>query len=149
MLGVFIRRQRKCVESMRALGGSPLIGNHRAAMLVPVPDHISALSLLPRRETTWLCGGKPEQLLADAGYCSEANLAALENRNIDAYVATGRARNEMAGTAASEATAASPSSAPDNKPPRVEAMRAKIKASVSMEFLIFIVMCRRVSRQRP
>jgi hypothetical protein len=31
-------------------------------------------------------GRKPEQLSADAGYCSEANLEALENRNIDAYV---------------------------------------------------------------
>jgi hypothetical protein len=28
-------------------------------------------------------GRKPEQLSADAGYCSEANLEALENRNID------------------------------------------------------------------
>jgi hypothetical protein len=36
---------------------------------------------------------KPKQLSADSGYCSEANLWALENRNIDAYVATGRARD--------------------------------------------------------
>jgi hypothetical protein len=42
-------------------------------------------------------GRKPEQLSADAGYCSEANLEALENRNIDAYVATGRARDAVAG----------------------------------------------------
>src|SRR5438874_11206597 len=38
-------------------------------------------------------GRKPEQLSADAGYCSEANLEALENRSIDGYVATGRARD--------------------------------------------------------
>ena len=35
-------------------------------------------------------GRKPEQLSADAGYCSEANLEALESRGIDGYVATGR-----------------------------------------------------------
>lgn len=85
--------------------------------LVPMTDAIEAN-----------VGRKPEQLSADAGYCSEANLAALEKRNIDAYVATGRARDAMAGTAATEATAASPSPAPGNNPTHVEAMRAKIKA---------------------
>ena len=44
-------------------------------------------------------GRKPAQLSADAGYCSEANLAGLEARNIDAYVATGRARDAVAGKA--------------------------------------------------
>jgi transposase len=67
-------------------------------------------------------GRKPEQLSADAGYCSEANLEALESRNIDAYVATGRARDAVAGTA----TAAIPE--PAGAPTRVEAMRSKIKA---------------------
>jgi hypothetical protein len=51
-------------------------------------------------------GRKPEQLSADAGYCSEANLEALENRNIDAYVATGRARDAVAGPVTGEPTAA-------------------------------------------
>jgi hypothetical protein len=55
-------------------------------------------------------GRKPEQLSADADYCSEANLKALENRNIDAYVATGRARDAVAGTVTGEATAAQISS---------------------------------------
>jgi transposase len=73
-------------------------------------------------------GRKPEQLSADAGYCSETNLAALENRNIDAYVATGRARDAVAGTVEGEATAAPPSPEPASEPTRVEAMRAKIKA---------------------
>src|ERR1700739_1768794 len=59
------------------------------AQLVPMTDAI---------ETN--LGRKPEQLSADAGYCSETNLAALENRNIDAYVATGRARDATASTAA-------------------------------------------------
>src|ERR1700741_4398919 len=42
-------------------------------------------------------GRKPQQLSADAGYCSEANLEALENRDIDGYVATGRARDAVDG----------------------------------------------------
>ena len=72
-------------------------------------------------------GRKPEQLSADAGYCSEANLEALENRNIDAYVATGRARDAVAGAVKGEAAAA-PALEPADVPTRVEAMRAKIKA---------------------
>jgi transposase len=35
-------------------------------------------------------GRDPQQVSADAGYCSEANLKALAERGIDAYVATGR-----------------------------------------------------------
>lgn len=83
-------------------------------------------------------GRKPEQLSADAGYCSEANLEALEARGIDAYVATGRARDAVAGTdvtAAAEAVtgaleAAAATASPDEAEPptRVETMRAKIKA---------------------
>jgi transposase len=73
-------------------------------------------------------GRKPEQLSADAGYCSEANLEALKNRNIDAYVATGRARDAVAGPVTCEATAAQLSPEPAGEPTRVEAMRAKIKA---------------------
>src|SRR5437016_4445430 len=53
------------------------------AQLVPMTDAI---------ETN--LGRKPEQLSADAGYCSEANLEALESRGIDSYVATGRARDD-------------------------------------------------------
>jgi len=73
-------------------------------------------------------GRKPEQLSADAGYCSEANLEALESRNIDAYVATGRARDAVASTVKGEATAAPPEPEPAGALTRVEAMRAKIKA---------------------
>src|SRR5947207_10577502 len=72
-------------------------------------------------------GRKPEQLSADAGYCSEANLEALENRNIDAYVATGRARDAVAGELKGAATTTPPAE-PPSAPMRVEAMRAKIKA---------------------
>jgi transposase len=87
------------------------------AQLVPMTDAI---------ETN--LGRKPEQLSADAGYCSEANLEALDNRNIDAYVATGRARDAVAGTLKGEATAATPAGSGEDAPWRVEAMRAKIKA---------------------
>jgi hypothetical protein len=73
-------------------------------------------------------GRKPAQLSADAGYCSEDNLAGLEDRNVDAYVATGRARDAVAGVAKGEATPAPSSPQPTDKPTRVEAMRAKIKA---------------------
>jgi transposase len=86
------------------------------AQLVPMTDAIEAN-----------LGRKPAQLSADAGYCSEANLEALENRNIDAYVATGRARDAVAG-AVKGAAAAALVPEPAAAPTRVEAMRAKIKA---------------------
>src|SRR5260370_23201527 len=63
------------------------------AQLVPMTDAI---------ETN--LGRKPEQLSADAGYCSEANLEALDNRNIAAYMATGPPRAACAGTRKAEAT---------------------------------------------
>jgi hypothetical protein len=83
-------------------------------------------------------GRKPEQLSADAGYCSEANLEALESRGIDGYVATGRARDAVAGRVKDEGAVAprapeEPASrqvepTPAATPSRVEAMREKIKA---------------------
>ena len=41
-------------------------------------------------------GRKPEQVSADSGYCSEANLEALVARGIDGYVAPGRAKHPVA-----------------------------------------------------
>ena len=35
----------------------------------------------------------PKEASADAGYCSEANLAALTGRGISGYIATGRAKH--------------------------------------------------------
>ncbi len=58
-------------------------------------------------------GKKPEQASADAGYCSNANLEALEQREIDGYVAPGRAKRAAEGEGGGE---------------RVAAMREKIKA---------------------
>ena len=102
--------------------------------LVPMTDAIEAN-----------LGAKPAQLSADAGYCSEANLAALETRDIDAYVATGRARDAVAGEATVNGAAGAPdpavaicapevcspaSAAPETAAPqtRVEAMREKLRA---------------------
>jgi len=102
--------------------------------LVPMTDAIEAN-----------LGAKPAQLSADAGYCSEANLAALETRGIDAYVATGRARDAVAGEATATAAAGAPDpavaicapqacsparAAPETAAPqtRVEAMREKLRA---------------------
>jgi transposase len=97
-------------------------------------------------------GRYPEQASADAGYCSEANLEALETRDIDGYVATGRARDAVAGTvdggpaavpgAPEPVSTSKPEPKPEPeakpvstskpeakpKPTRVEAMRAKLKA---------------------
>src|SRR5258707_6241572 len=70
-----------------------------------------------------ISAASPRNCRPTPGYCSEANLAALEARNIDAYVATGRARDAVAGKA--EAPAAPPSTQPAGSPTRVE---AKIKA---------------------
>ena len=41
-------------------------------------------------------GRKPEQASADSGYCSEANLEALEAHGIDGYIAPGRAKHPTA-----------------------------------------------------
>ena len=69
--------------------------------LVPMTDAIEAN-----------LGAKPAQLSADAGYCSDANLEALEARGIDAYVAPGRAKHPTDGEGGGT---------------RVAAMREKIK----------------------
>jgi transposase len=42
-------------------------------------------------------GRKPKEASADAGYCSEANLAALAERDVTAYLATGRAKHAAQG----------------------------------------------------
>ena len=70
-------------------------------------------------------GHRPAQASADAGYCSQENLAGLEQRNIDGYVATGRARDAAVGAAKANAV---PEAEKIGPPTRLEAMRAKIKA---------------------
>src|SRR5271157_2936652 len=58
-------------------------------------------------------GRKPDEVSADAGYCSDANLAAMEERAIDAYIAPGRAKTAGDGQGGGA---------------RIAAMREKIKA---------------------
>jgi len=41
-------------------------------------------------------GQTPAQISADNGYCSEANIQAMEDRKIDAYIATGRHKHGQA-----------------------------------------------------
>src|SRR6201997_1935146 len=84
-----------------------------SGQLVPMTDAI---------ETN--LGRKPKQLSADAGYCSEPNLAALEERNIDGYVATGRARDAVAGDAAHEPAAAPAAPEPAGAPTNSAALAA-------------------------
>jgi len=57
-----------------------------APWLVPLTDAV-----------TQNMGKRPKELSADAGYCSEANLAALKERSISAYIATGRAKRPTTG----------------------------------------------------
>ena len=59
-------------------------------------------------------GRKPKEASADAGYLSEANLQALEKRDVAAYIATGRAKHPAGG----ERTIAGP---------LTKAMRDKLK----------------------
>ncbi|MGZ8371305.1 MAG: transposase, partial [Caulobacteraceae bacterium] len=40
-------------------------------------------------------GQRPSQASADSGFCSEANIEAMEDRKIDAFIATGRHKHEQ------------------------------------------------------
>jgi transposase len=60
-------------------------------------------------------GHRPRRLLADAGYASDENLAHLEARGIDAYVATARDRHS-----------APPAPAPRGRPPRALSRRERM-----------------------
>jgi transposase len=61
-------------------------------------------------------GSQPDELSADSGYCSEENLAALDERGIRGYVATGR----------QERGTSSPTNR-DRGGPRSRAMRARLR----------------------
>ncbi len=98
---------------------------------------VDSSQLVPMIDATKTNLGRyPEQASADAGYCSEGNLEALENRSIDGYVATGRARDAVDGKgggddapgAPNPVSASKPQAEPAAAPTRVEAMRAKLKA---------------------
>jgi transposase len=59
-------------------------------------------------------GARPEEVSADAGFCSEANLRALAERRIRSYVATGRAKDPAGGES-------------QRRGPLVAAMREKLR----------------------
>lgn len=59
-------------------------------LLDRVETNLAAIGVPPAERT-------PACFSADAGYCSEANLAELARRGIDAYVATGRERHHRGG----------------------------------------------------
>jgi transposase len=54
-------------------------------------DHNQLIALVDGIEKN--LGRKPKEASADSGYLSEANLAALEERGVAAYIATGRAKH--------------------------------------------------------
>ena len=62
------------------------------------PDQSDQDQLVPLLDAITInLGRHPKEASADAGYCSEANLAALAERNIKGYVATGRAKHPAEG----------------------------------------------------
>lgn len=63
-------------------------------------------------------GQTPAQVSADAGYCSEANIQAMEDRKIDAFIATGRQSHGQAAPDGDEAR---------RKGPKTEAMRERLR----------------------
>lgn len=62
---------------------------------------------------------KPAQVSADAGHCSEANIQAMDDRQIAAFIATGRQKHGHAAPDGDEAR---------RKGPKVEAMRERLRA---------------------
>ena len=74
-----------------------------SGQLLPLVDAIKAKT-----------GRKPREVSADVGYCSEANLEALEARRIRGYIATGRQKHPEGGEK-------------QRRGPRVEAMRKRLK----------------------
>ncbi len=75
--------------------------------LVPLVDEIKSHT-----------GAYPAEVSADTGYCSEANLKDLEDRDVNAYIATGRQKH-------GRSSATSQEKAPQGA--RTKAMRAKLR----------------------
>jgi transposase len=65
-----------------------IVSHHLTASM---SDHGQLVPLVDAIEAN--LGRKPDQASADSGYLSEANLAALEEREIEPYIATGRAKH--------------------------------------------------------
>jgi transposase len=67
-------------------------GDHQVIVAIGVSNQASdAVHLLPMLERIEVNTGQvPEALIADAGYCSTANLEACEDRGLNAYISTSR-----------------------------------------------------------
>ncbi|MCU0528750.1 MAG: IS1182 family transposase, partial [Cyanobium sp. Prado107] len=67
-------------------------GDHQVIVAIGVSNQPSdAVHLLPMLERIQANTGRlPEALIADAGYCSTANLEACEDRTMNAYISTSR-----------------------------------------------------------
>jgi transposase len=61
-------------------------------------------------------GQAPAQVSADSGYCSEANIQAMEDREIEAFIATGRQKHGEAAADGGKSTT-----------PKTEAMRERLR----------------------
>jgi transposase len=61
------------------------------ALSASMSDHAQLVGLTDSIEAN--LGAKPKEASADSGYLSEANLQALSDRGISAYIATGRAKH--------------------------------------------------------
>lgn len=61
-------------------------------------------------------GQTPAQVSADSGYCSEANIQAMGDRKIDAFIATGRQKHGQAAADGGKSTT-----------PKTEEMRARLR----------------------
>ena len=78
---------QQCYNAQVAVeGGNQLIVATKVSSNASDQGHLP--SLLEEVEET--CGKRPATVLADAGYCNEADLKTLEERGVDAYVALGR-----------------------------------------------------------
>jgi transposase len=67
-------------------------GDHQVIVAIGVSNQPSdAVHLLPMLERIHAnTGQRPEALIADAGYCSTANLEACEQKGLEAYISTNR-----------------------------------------------------------
>lgn len=101
-------------SNLRAIGYSAGLAS-TAATSFPSTSALSSAS-----ESASTSAVVPIVFSADAGYCSEVNLAELERRGLDAYVATGRERHHRGGVD------------PQGRPrtPKRAAMRAKLQTDV-------------------
>ena len=67
-------------------------GDHQVILAIGVSNQAGdAVHLLPMLERIEVNTGQvPKALIADAGYCSTANLEACEDRGLNAYISTSR-----------------------------------------------------------